>query len=90
MTRDPDLAHLLQADLGASAFSTDGHTLAVANEGSVTLYDLAVHEVHGTYTLPGTVIGMSFTAGLEHAAFVSDDRALLWQVGASPPPGGDR
>lgn len=77
MTRDPDLAHPLQVNLGASAFSADGRRLAV-------------HEVRGTYTLPGTVIAMSFTAGLEHAAFVSDDRALLWQVGASRPRAGDR
>ena len=68
------------------AFSSDGCSLAVANEGTVTIYDLAGHKVRGSYALAVMALDMSFTPDLASAAFVAPAGLLLWEVGKVAPP----
>jgi hypothetical protein len=70
----------------AVMFSSDGASLAIANEGSVTLYDLLKHEVRGSYAIPALTIDASFTPDLTTAAFVTRAGLLTWEVGKVSPP----
>jgi hypothetical protein len=70
------------------AFSSDGSMLAVANEGTVTLYDLVGHRIRGSYALPVMALNLSFAPDLSSAAFVAPAGPLIWEVGkiAQPVP----
>jgi WD40 repeat protein len=68
------------------AFSSDGSTLAVTNEGTVTLYDLVEHRIEGSYALPVIAIYPSFTSDLTRAAFLAPAGTLIWEVGKVVPP----
>jgi hypothetical protein len=73
-----------------SAFSSDGGTLAVATEGTVTLYDLAAHRIRASYGIAWPVAGVAFTSDLTRAAFITTMtwvhgevalNIVMWEVG---------
>ena len=73
-----------------SAFSSDGGTLAVATEGTVTLYDLAAHRIRASYGMAWPVAGVAFTSDLTRAAFITTMtwvhgevalNIVMWEVG---------
>ena len=65
-----------------TAFSSDGGTLAVATEGTVTLYDLAAHRLRASYGFAWPVAGVAFTSDLTRAAFTTTMlKIVMWEVG---------
>jgi hypothetical protein len=65
-----------------TAFSPDGGTLAVATEGTVTLYDLAAHRLLESYAIAEPITGVAFTTDLTRAAFTADYWSVAtWEVG---------
>ncbi len=70
----------------AVRFSSDAASLAVANEGTVTVYGLVEHKIDGTYALPAPTAEVSFTPDLSGAALLLPAGALLWEVGKVLPP----
>jgi hypothetical protein len=64
-----------------TAFSPDGGTLAVATEGTATLYDLAAHRLLESYAIAGPITGAAFTADLTRAAFTTGWSVATWEVG---------
>jgi hypothetical protein len=67
-------------------FSADSSSLAIANERTVTLYDLTARKVGGMFTLPMPVAEVTFTPDLSAAAMVVPKGALIWEVGTVAPP----
>jgi hypothetical protein len=61
-------------------FSPDGKSLAVANEGTVTLYDLTDRKTLSASALPSLATLASFAPDLSRAAFVTHKGLLLWEA----------
>jgi len=64
-----------------TAFSSNGGTLAVATERTVTLYDLAAHRLLASYGVAWPLVGAAFTANLTRAAFTTTFDIATWEVG---------
>ena len=70
-------------------FSSDGASLAVANEGTVTLFDLIEHKIRAAFALPYLNTHVAISPDLARMAFLGPDGVLTWEVGKVSRPGSE-